>query len=195
MPVTNYLCVVRVSFSRCRPEKLTRPPGGVAPRRGLTGGQAALPCALPLRSRRMGEVALGSRWAGGWQRHPRPSSQEVQPHAPSSLRVRRVLRRRRIIRELRHRRPGLRLRRRLDPHQPHGRVRGGGSVGHAKASWCRNGRYDPVTPQWSLASAADANVVSLDPSTGRITGRRAGTATVVATSDGLQGASLSVTVR
>ena len=64
-----------------------------------------------------------------------------------------------------------------------------------KASWCRNGRYDPVTPQWSLASDADANVVSLDPSTGRITGRRAGTATVVATSDGLQGASLSVTVR
>ena len=64
-----------------------------------------------------------------------------------------------------------------------------------KASWCRNGHYDPVTPQWSLASAADANVVSLDPSTGRITGGRAGTATVVATSDGLQGASLSVTVR
>ena len=64
-----------------------------------------------------------------------------------------------------------------------------------KASWCRNGRYDPMTPQWSLGSAADANVVSLDPSTGRITGRRAGTATVVATSDGLQGASLSVTVR
>ena len=132
MPVTNYLCVVRVSFSRCRPEKLTRPPGGVAPRRGLTGGQAALPCALPLRSRRMGEVALGSRWAGGWQRHPRPSSQAVQPHAPSSLRVRRVLRRRRIIRELRHRRPRMWRRRCLDPHQPHGRVRGGGSVGHAE---------------------------------------------------------------
>jgi len=64
-----------------------------------------------------------------------------------------------------------------------------------KASWCRNGRYDPMTPDWSLGSAADANVVSLDPSTGRITGRRAGTATVIATSDGYEGASVSVTVK
>jgi uncharacterized protein YjdB len=64
-----------------------------------------------------------------------------------------------------------------------------------KASWCRNGHYDPFTPQWSLSSTADANIVSLDPATGRITGRRAGTATVVATSDGVEGASVSVTVR
>jgi len=64
-----------------------------------------------------------------------------------------------------------------------------------KASWCRNGHYDPMSPQWSLASSADGDVVSLDASTGRITGRRAGTATVIASSDGVDGASVSVTVR
>ena len=63
-----------------------------------------------------------------------------------------------------------------------------------KASWCRNGHYDPMSPQWSLGSAADANVIELDPETGRITGRRAGRATVTATSDGVDGASVSVTV-
>jgi len=51
-----------------------------------------------------------------------------------------------------------------------------------------------VSPQWSLGSAADANVVSLDAATGRITGRRVGTATVIATSQGVGGASVSVTV-
>jgi uncharacterized protein YjdB len=72
------------------------------------------------------------------------------------------------------------------------------SVGQSatpKATWCRNGHYDPFTPQWSLSSTADASIVSLDPATGRITGRRAGTATVIATSDGVDGASVSVTVR
>jgi len=64
-----------------------------------------------------------------------------------------------------------------------------------KASWCRNGHYDSMTPEWSLSSTADANIVSLDPSTGRITGRRVGTATVIASSDGVEGASVSVTVR
>jgi len=64
-----------------------------------------------------------------------------------------------------------------------------------KASWCRNGHYDPMSPEWSLSSTADAAIVSLDPSTGRITGRRAGTATVIASSDGVEGASVSVTVR
>ena len=62
------------------------------------------------------------------------------------------------------------------------------------ARWCRNGHYDPMTPQWSLGSAADGNVVSLDASTGRITGRRAGRATVIATSEGVGGGSVSVTV-
>ena len=64
-----------------------------------------------------------------------------------------------------------------------------------KATWCRNGHYDPMSPQWSLASTADAEFVSLDASTGRITGRRVGTATVIASSDGVEGASVSVTVR
>ena len=63
-----------------------------------------------------------------------------------------------------------------------------------KASWCRNGRYDPMSPQWSFGSAGDANIIGLDPATGRITGRRAGRATVVATSEGVGGASVSVTV-
>ena len=63
------------------------------------------------------------------------------------------------------------------------------------ASWCRNGHYDPMTPEWSLSSTADANIISLDRSTGRITGRRVGTATVIASSDGVEGASVSVTVR
>jgi len=64
-----------------------------------------------------------------------------------------------------------------------------------RASWCRNGRYDNMSPEWSLSSAADGNVISLDATTGRITGRRTGTATVIATSDGVQGARVSVTVR
>jgi hypothetical protein len=62
------------------------------------------------------------------------------------------------------------------------------------ASWCRNGHYDPLSPQWTLGSSADANIISLDAATGRITGRRAGTATVIATSQGVGGASVSVTV-
>ncbi|HEX5073059.1 MAG TPA: Ig-like domain-containing protein [Gemmatimonadaceae bacterium] len=63
-----------------------------------------------------------------------------------------------------------------------------------RASWCRNGRYDPMSPHWSLGSADDATVIDLDPETGRITGRRAGRATVIATSEGAGGASVSVTV-
>ena len=72
------------------------------------------------------------------------------------------------------------------------------SVGQSttpRASWCRNGRYDNMSPRWSLGRAADANVIDLDPTSGEITGRRAGTATVVATSEGIDGASISVTVR
>jgi hypothetical protein len=64
-----------------------------------------------------------------------------------------------------------------------------------RASWCRSGRYDNMSPQWSLGQAADANVISLDPATGRITGKRAGQATVVATYAGVEGSSMSVTVR
>jgi uncharacterized protein YjdB len=72
------------------------------------------------------------------------------------------------------------------------------SVGQSttpKASWCRNGRYDNMNPQWSLGSSADANVISLDPVTGRITGKRAGTATVIATYQGVEGSRVTVTVQ
>jgi len=64
-----------------------------------------------------------------------------------------------------------------------------------RASWCRDGRYDNMNPQWSLGQSADANVIALDPVTGRITGKRAGSATVIATYAGVGGTSLSVTVR
>ena len=64
-----------------------------------------------------------------------------------------------------------------------------------KATWCRDGRYDTVSPQWSLSSTADANIISLDASSGRVTGKRAGQATVVATYSGAEGSSMQVTVR
>jgi hypothetical protein len=72
------------------------------------------------------------------------------------------------------------------------------SVGQSqtpKAQWCRGGRYDDLSPNWRLASTADATVISLDPVTGRITGKRAGTATVIATYTGASGSSVQVTVR
>jgi hypothetical protein len=52
-----------------------------------------------------------------------------------------------------------------------------------------------MDPQWSFGSAADANVIALDAATGRITGKRTGTATVVATYAGVSGSSATVTVR
>ena len=64
-----------------------------------------------------------------------------------------------------------------------------------KARWCRDGRYDDLSPHWSLANAADANIVSVDPVTGRITGKRAGTATVIATYAGVGGTAVRVTVQ
>ena len=64
-----------------------------------------------------------------------------------------------------------------------------------RASWCRNGRYDNMNPQWSLGSSADGAVIALDPATGQITGKRTGSATVVATYAGVGGSSVTVTVR
>jgi hypothetical protein len=64
-----------------------------------------------------------------------------------------------------------------------------------RASWCRNGRYDDLSPEWSLGQAADGNVIALDPATGRITGKRTGTATAIATYAGAEGAGVQVTVR
>ncbi|HTK55031.1 MAG TPA: hypothetical protein VL308_24220 [Gemmatimonadaceae bacterium] len=63
------------------------------------------------------------------------------------------------------------------------------------ASLCHDGRYDVASPKWSLGSSADSSVIALDAATGRITGRLAGTASVIATSRGAEGARVSVTVR
>jgi hypothetical protein len=63
-----------------------------------------------------------------------------------------------------------------------------------RASWCRGGRYDRVSPQWSLGQAADSNIISVDATTGVITGKRAGKASVIATYQGVAGARAQVTV-
>ena len=70
-----------------------------------------------------------------------------------------------------------------------------GQTSTPRASWCRNGRYDSLSPRWSLGSTADANIISVDATTGEITGKRAGSARVVATYDGADGGSVSVSVR
>ncbi|HEY2856584.1 MAG TPA: hypothetical protein VGJ18_27315 [Gemmatimonadaceae bacterium] len=49
-------------------------------------------------------------------------------------------------------------------------------------SWCDSGHEAHGSPSWSLSQPSDGNVVALDGSTGRITGLRAGVATVVAAS-------------
>jgi hypothetical protein len=63
------------------------------------------------------------------------------------------------------------------------------------ASLCHDGRFDVASPKWSLGSSMDSSVIALDAATGRITGRRPGTASVIATSNGAEGARVSVTVR
>ena len=69
-----------------------------------------------------------------------------------------------------------------------------GASATPRASWCRGGRYDRMSPQWSLGSSADANIIAVDPETGRITGKRVGYATVIATYEGMERSSVSVTV-
>jgi uncharacterized protein YjdB len=63
------------------------------------------------------------------------------------------------------------------------------------ASLCHDGRFDVMSPKWSLGSSTDSSVIALDAATGRITGRWPGTASVIATSNGAEGARVSVTVR
>jgi hypothetical protein len=50
-------------------------------------------------------------------------------------------------------------------------------------SWCDGGHQAHGSPSWSLSQPSDGDVIALDSSTGRITGRRAGVATVIARSD------------
>ena len=63
------------------------------------------------------------------------------------------------------------------------------------ASLCHDGRFDVASPNWSLGSSTDSSVIAGDAATGRITGRWPGTASVIATSRGAEGARISVTVR
>jgi len=50
-------------------------------------------------------------------------------------------------------------------------------------SWCEGGHQAHGSPNWALSQAGDSAFVMLDATTGRITGRRAGFATVIARSD------------
>ena len=70
-----------------------------------------------------------------------------------------------------------------------------GQTATPRASWCRGGHYDRVSPQWSLGQAADANVISVNATTGEITGRRPGRASVIATYEGAEGSRVEVTVQ
>ena len=63
-------------------------------------------------------------------------------------------------------------------------------------SWCDGGHQAHGSPNWSLSQPGDSAFVILDTSTGRITGRRSGIATVVARSDhSAATSSILVTVR
>jgi hypothetical protein len=70
-----------------------------------------------------------------------------------------------------------------------------GQTTRPSASWCRGGRYDRVSPTWSLGATADANIITVDAETGVITGRRVGRASVVATYEGAEGSRVDVTVQ
>ncbi|HKN68724.1 MAG TPA: hypothetical protein VJW73_20705, partial [Gemmatimonadaceae bacterium] len=50
-------------------------------------------------------------------------------------------------------------------------------------SWCDGGHQSYGSPSWSLRKPGDSDLIALDSSTGRITGRRSGIATVVARSE------------
>jgi len=63
-------------------------------------------------------------------------------------------------------------------------------------TWCDGGHQTHGSPTWSLSQPGDNGIVSLDASTGRITGLRAGVVTVVARSTHSSAtSSIQVTVR
>lgn len=67
---------------------------------------------------------------------------------------------------------------------------------NASDTWCDNGHQAHGSPNWSLAQPGDSAIVRLDATTGRITGIRAGQATVVARSPATGATStVAVTVR
>lgn len=53
----------------------------------------------------------------------------------------------------------------------------------ATASWCADGHRQHASPRWVLVQPGDSAFVSLDHTTGTITGRRAGGAVVAAESE------------
>ena len=62
--------------------------------------------------------------------------------------------------------------------------------------WCDGGRQSHGSPSWSLAQPSDSVFVTLNATSGRITGRRAGVVTVIARSDHSSAtSSIQVTVR
>ena len=62
--------------------------------------------------------------------------------------------------------------------------------------WCDGGHQAYGSPSWSLSRPSDSAYVSLNAATGRITGLRAGVATIVARSDHSGATStIQVTVR
>ena len=65
---------------------------------------------------------------------------------------------------------------------------------NARDSWCDNGHKAHGSPSWSLVQPSDSAIVMLDASTGRITGLRAGQATVMARSSSGATTTISVTV-
>lgn len=54
---------------------------------------------------------------------------------------------------------------------------------NASDQWCDGGHQSYGSPSWSLSHPADSVYVSLDATTGRITGLRSGIATIMARSD------------
>lgn len=65
----------------------------------------------------------------------------------------------------------------------------------ANDSWCDNGHQAHGSPSWSLANPADSTVVSVDATTGRITGLRIGQAAVIARSASGATTTIAVSVR
>jgi hypothetical protein len=67
---------------------------------------------------------------------------------------------------------------------------------NASDTWCDGGHQSHGSPSWSLAQTGYGSIVSLDATTGRITGLRAGVVRVVARSDHSSATStIQVTVR
>ena len=71
-----------------------------------------------------------------------------------------------------------------------------GSSVTPSATWCHRGNHEQVYPRWSVSRSEESAVIDVDPASGRITGKRAGQATVVVSYGPASGDSrVPVTVR